>query len=158
MTTKARPIPAGYHTVTPHIVIRDAANAIEFYKNAFGAKELGRMPGPGGKLMHAEIQIGDSRIMIADEFPEFARSPQSLGGTSTTLYLYVEDVDEAFKRAVDAGGKPTMPPMDAFWGDRYGKLTDPFGHEWSLATHKQDLTPEQIQKGAEAFFAQMGKQ
>lgn len=154
---RARPVPEGFHTVTPHIVVREAAKAIEFYRKAFGAVERYRMPGPDGKLMHAEIQIGNSIVMLVDEM-QFARSPQSLGGSPVTIHLYVEDADGWFGRAVKAGAKPSMPIMDAFWGDRYGKVTDPFGHEWSIATHKEDLTPEQIQKNAEAFFANRGQE
>lgn len=156
MTGKVKPIPEGFRTVTPHLVVNDAAQAIEFYKKAFGAKERSRSPGPGGKLMHAEIKIGDSIMMLVDEFPGM-KGPKALGGCPTTMHLYVEDADAAFKRAVDAGATATMPVMEAFWGDAYGKLTDPFGHEWSIATHKQDLTPEQVQKGAEEFFAKMGQ-
>lgn len=116
------------------------------------------MPGPGGKLMHAEFQIGNSIIMMVDEMPEFNESPQALGGSPVTIHLYVEDVDVLFDRAVKAGATATMPVSDTFWGDRYGRLSDPFGHHWSIATHKQDLTPEEIQKGAEEYFAKAGKQ
>ena len=155
-----KPIPDGFHTVTPHLCIRGAADAIEFYKKAFGAEEIMRMPCPDGKsLMHAEIQIGDSRIMLADEMPGMEGgpvSPSTAKGTTVSVALYVEDVDSAFKRAVDAGAKSTMPPTDMFWGDRYAKVNDPFGHDWGIATHKQDLTPDEIMKGAEAFFAGMG--
>lgn len=149
-----KPIPEGYHTVTPYLTVRNADRAIDFYKRAFGAKELMRMPGPGGKsLMHAEIQIGDSVIFLADEFPDIgARSPESLGGASGYLFLYVQDVDAAFKRAVEAGATVRMPVADMFWGDRFGKLTDPFGHEWGVATRKEDLTPAQIKKRAQAFY------
>ena len=161
MPKQAKPIPDGFHAVTPHLVVREAAKAIEFYKKAFGAEEIARMPGPDGKfVMHAELRIGDSIVMLGDEFPQMQRwvSPQQLKGTSIALHLYVKDVDQAFKRAVAAGATVSMPVMDAFWGDRYGRVTDPFGHEWSLATHKQDLTPEQIAKGAEAFFANVGQE
>ena len=154
----AKPIPAGFHTVTPHIVIRNAARAIDFYKEAFGAKELFRMPGPDGKsIMHAEIKIGDSIIMIGEEHPEFGcKSPQALNGTPVGIHLYVENADDIFQRAVKAGAQSVMPVEDQFWGDRYGKLKDPFGHEWSIATHQRDLTPEQMQKGAAEAFAKMG--
>ena len=154
----AKPIPAGFHTVTPHIVIRNAARAIDFYKEAFGAKELFRMPGPDGKsIMHAEIKIGDSIIMIGEEHPEFGcKSPQALNGTPVGIHLYVENADDIFQRAVKAGAQSVMPVEDQFWGDRYGKLKDPFGHEWSIATHQRDLTPEQMQKGASEAFAKMG--
>ena len=143
------PIPPGYHSITPYFTVKDAAKAIDFYKRAFGAEEMIRMPGPGGGVMHAEIRIGDSIVMLGDESPMAGcKSPQSLGGTSMGLHLYVKDVDSAFNKAVAAGAKVTMPPTDMFWGDRYGKLTDPFGHEWSIATHTKDLTPEEIERGA----------
>ncbi len=160
MAEKVKPIPEGFHTLTPYLVVRDAARGIEFYKRAFGAVELGRLLTPDGKsIMHAALKIGDSVLMLNDEFPDMkALSPQALGGTGVTLHLYVENVDAAFNKAVSAGATVSMPLMDAFWGDRYGQLLDPFGHKWSLATHKQDLTPEQIRKGGEAAFAQMSKQ
>jgi uncharacterized glyoxalase superfamily protein PhnB len=161
MAGNAKPIPEGFYTLTPHLVVRDAARAIDFYKRAFGAEEVLCLPGPGGQgVMHCELQIGNSRLMLCDEMPGMEQwiSPESLKGTTVGLHLYVEDVDAAFDRAVGAGAKVTMPLMDTFWGDRYGKVSDPFGHQWSLATHKQDLTPEEIQKGAETFFAGMGKQ
>jgi len=159
MTSAAKPIPAGMHTITPHLVVRDANRAIDFYKKAFGAEELLRMPGPDGKtIMHAELKIGDSVIFLNDEFPEMgARAPESLGGSPVTLSLYVEDVDAAFNRAVKAGAKVTMPVADMFWGDRYGKLVDPFGHLWDMATHKEDLTPDEISKRAKSFFASMAQ-
>jgi uncharacterized glyoxalase superfamily protein PhnB len=152
-----KPIPDGYHTVTPHLVLRDAAKAIDFYKKAFGAEELFRMPGPDGKIMHAEIKIGDSIVYLCDELPRMKGwvSPAQLKGTTVCLHIYTEDVDAAFDKAVAAGATVTMPIMDAFWGDRYGKLSDPFGHEWSIATHKHDYTPEQIAKNAQEFFANM---
>jgi uncharacterized glyoxalase superfamily protein PhnB len=152
-----KPIPEGQHTVTPHLIIRGAAEAIEFYKKAFGAKEKARMPGPDGKsIVHSEIQVGDSWVYIVDEMPEMgARSPQALGGTPVSFHLYVEDADAVFNQAVAAGAKVQMPLADMFWGDRFGKLADPFGHEWSVATHKEDLTPEEMQKRAAAAFAQM---
>jgi len=160
MPAKAKPIPDGFHAVTPHMVMRDAAKAIEFYKKAFGAEEIMRHPGPDGKLIiHAQLKIGDSILMLCDEFPKMERylSPASLKGTTIALHLYVKDVDASFQRAVAAGATVSMPVMDAFWGDRYGRVTDPFGHEWSMATHKEDLTPQQVAKGAEAFFANLGK-
>ena len=140
-----------------HFSIRGAAGAIEFYKRAFGAQEVMRMPAPGGNtVMHAEIKIGDSIIFVGDEFPDMGcRSPESLGGSAASLHIYVPDVDAAFKRAMDAGAKVRMPVMDMFWGDRYGKVADPFGHEWGLATHKEDLKPDEIAKRAAAHFAQM---
>src|SRR5262245_25457322 len=152
-------IPDGYRTVTPYITVKGAAQAIDFYTRAFGAKPGERMNGPDGKsVMHAEIKIGDSMIMLSDEFPQMgSRSPQTLGGTSGSLFLYVPDVDAAFKRAVDAGAKAVMPPADMFWGDRFGKVTDPFGHEWALATHKEDLSHDEIQKRGAAAMASMGK-
>ena len=144
-----KPIPDGFHTITPHLIIKGAAEAIEFYKKAFGAEEIMRMPSPDGKLMHAEIKIGDSRLMLADEFPDWGKvGPQSIGGSPVVVHLYVKDCDAAFNQAVEAGAKPTMPPADMFWGDRYGALEDPYGHHWSVATHTQDLTPEQIAEAA----------
>lgn len=159
MAKRAKAIPDGYHTVTPYLMVRGADRAIEFYKRAFGAEELMRMSGPDGKrIMHAEIKIGDSRIFLSEEFPEMGcRSPESLGGTASSLHLYVEDVDAAFKRAVAAGAQVKMPVADMFWGDRFGKLIDPFGHEWGMATHTEDLTPEEIRERANVFFAQMAK-
>jgi uncharacterized glyoxalase superfamily protein PhnB len=155
----AQPVPKGFRTVTPHLVIKDAAKALEFYKKAFGAKEVMRMPGPDGKgVMHAEIQIGDSLIMICDEMPGpegCAKSPATLKGTAVVIHLYVPDVDAAFKKAVAAGATASMPVTDMFWGDRYGGVKDPFGHNWSIATHKEDLTPQQIGERAGEFFAQM---
>lgn len=157
--SQAKPIPDGFHSVTPHMVARNASDAIEFYKKAFGAEEICRMPGPDGTgVMHAEIKIGNSIVMIAEEFPgtEPLSSPQRLNGTTMVLALYVEDADKLFDRAVGAGTTATMPMMDAFWGDRYGKVTDPFGHQWEICTRKEDLTPEQIGKRATEFFANMG--
>ena len=139
-------IPADMPTVTPHLVCRNAADAIEFYKKAFGAVELVRMPVPddSGKLMHAMIRIGDTKIMLVDEFPDYGSfGPQDLPSSPVTLHCYVEDVDAAFQRAVDAGAEAKMPPTDMFWGDRYGLLRDPFGHNWSLATHIRDVPPEE---------------
>jgi uncharacterized glyoxalase superfamily protein PhnB len=151
-------IPKGYHTITPFMTVRDAARAIEFYKQAFGAKEKGVMKGPEGKIMHAELVIGDSIIMLADEFPEFGSlSPQSTGGSGTGLHIYIEDVDSAFDRAVKAGATVEMPVADMFWGDRYGKLRDPFGHKWSIGTHKADLSMEEMKKGMDETMAKMPK-
>ena len=151
-------IPKGYHTITPFMTVRDAARAIEFYKQAFGAKEKGVMKGPEGKVMHAELVIGDSIIMLADEFPEFGSlSPQSIGGSGTGLHIYIEDVDSAFDRAVKAGATVEMPVADMFWGDRYGKLRDPFGHKWSIGTHKADLSVEEMKKGMDEAMARMPK-
>ena len=145
MTATVNPIPHGMHTITPHLVCKDAAAAIEFYKKAFGAVELVRLPGPDGKLMHAMLRIGDSAIMLVDEFPDMmVRGPQALGGSSVTIHLSVVDADAAFKRAAAAGATPSMPVTDMFWGARYGMVVDPFGHLWSMATQVRDLTPEQI--------------
>ncbi|MBI5118969.1 VOC family protein [Candidatus Poribacteria bacterium] len=157
--SKVKPIPVGYHTITPFLVVKDVGRAIEFYKRAFGAEEIMRMNAPDGQsVMHAELKMADSRFFLGCECPEgMSHSPQSLGGTAVSLYLYVEDVDTAFDRAVKAGAEVRMPITDMFWGDRYGKVADPFGHEWDLATHKEDLTPEQIRERAEEFFAQMAK-
>jgi len=151
-------IPQGYHTLTPYMTVRDAARAIEFYKKAFGAVEKGVMKGPGGKVMHAELIIGDSIVMLADEFPEFgSMSPLSTGGSGMGLHIYVEDVDSAFDRAVGAGATIDMPVADMFWGDRYGKLSDPFGHKWSIATHKRDLSMEEMEEGMKAMMPDMPK-
>lgn len=147
--SKVKPIPEGFHSVTPHLVIDGAGKAIEFYKKAFGAEECFRMDSPDGqKVMHAEIRIGDSPIMLADEFPDYGSvGPRKVGGSPVVVHLYVNDVDATVEKAVQAGAKLTMPVMDMFWGDRYGKLEDPFGHHWSVATHTRDLTPEEIAKG-----------
>ena len=146
-----KPVPAGYHTVTPHLVVRDAAKAIDFYAAAFGAEELYRMPGPDGAVMHAELMIGDSRVMLGEEAPQMgALSPQTIGGSPVSLLLYVKDVDASFTRAGQAGCTIQMPPTDMFWGDRYGKVQDPFGHQWALATHKEDVTPEEMHRRAAA--------
>ena len=142
-----KPIPDGFHTVTPHLIVKGAAAALDFYKKAFGAEETSRMPGPDGLIMHATMRVGDSILMLNDEFPKMgSHSPQSIGGTPVTLHLYVDDVDKLWQRAVSAGAKVTMPLADMFWGDRYGVLTDPFGHHWSLATHKEDLSPQEMMK------------
>jgi len=138
-------IPPDMHTVTPHLVIKGAAEAIEFYKKAFGAVEAGRMPGPDGRIMHAQIRINGSAVMLVDEMPEYGVvGPASLKGSPVTIHLYVEDVDAVVERAIRAGAKVTMPVADQFWGDRYGKIEDPFGHQWSVATHIADYTPEQM--------------
>ena len=148
---KVKAIPEGMHSVTPHLVCAGAAEAIEFYKQAFGAVEGGRLPGPDGKLMHAVIRIGDSAVMMVDEMPQWgALGPKSLKGSPVTIHLYVGDVDAVVKRAVAAGAKVTMPVDDMFWGDRYGKIEDPFGHQWSIGTHKRDVTPEEMQKAMRA--------
>jgi uncharacterized glyoxalase superfamily protein PhnB len=152
MSSRIKPIPSGFHTLTPHLIVKGASKAIEFYKKAFGAEEIGRMPGPDGKsIMHADLKIGDSHVFLADEFPEMdCRAPETVGGTPVTIHMYVEDVDAAFGKAVAAGAHVKMPLSDMFWGDRYGVLADPFGHAWSLATHKEDLTPEEIGKRAKS--------
>ena len=151
-------VPVGFSTVTPHLNVRDAAQALDFYKRAFGAIETVRMPGPGGKILHAEIKIGDSHVFLADEMPEWgSRSPLTVGGASTALCLYVDDADAVFNRAVSAGAKVLMPLADQFWGDRYGKLQDPFGHEWAVATHLEDLSPEEMKKRQEVAMAQMAQ-
>ncbi len=148
-TSQVQPIPEGMRTITPHLVCAKAAEAIEFYKAAFGAVEHGRLATPQGALLHAMLQIGDSHLMLVDEFPDWgALGPKTLKGSPVTIHLYVEDVDAAVKRAVDAGAKITMPVEDMFWGDRYGKVEDPFGHQWSLATHIRDVPTEEMQKVA----------
>jgi PhnB protein len=151
MTSKPKPIPDGYHTATPYLIVRGAAGAIEFYKKAFGATELMRMAQPDGKIGHAEIKIGDSPIMLADESPEMgARSPQTLGGSPVSILLYVEDVDAIFSQAVGAGAKVQRPVADQFYGDRTGGLEDPFGHVWYVATHTEDVSPDEMRKRAAA--------
>ena len=149
-TSQVKPVPEGMHTVTPHLICAGAADAIEFYKKAFNAVEVGRMAGPQGKLMHAIVRIGDSSVMLVDEFPDWGSfGPKSLKGSPVTIHLYVEDVDAFVTRAVGAGAKITMPDEDMFWGDRYGKLEDPFGHHWSVATHIRDVKPEEMQQAAQ---------
>src|SRR5262245_7327195 len=150
MAKKAPPIPKGYHTVTPSLFVAGAAKAIDFYKKALGAEELMRFAGPDGKIMHAEIKVGDSIVMLADELPEMGgKSPKTIGGTPVSFFVYGENVDAAWKRAVDAGAKEIQPLENQFWGDRTGCLEDPFGHHWWLAQHIEDLNPEQIRKNAE---------
>jgi PhnB protein len=147
---QVKPIPDGMHTVTPHLVCAGAAEAIEFYKKAFNAVEITRIPGQQGKLIHAHVRIGDSSVMLVDEFPEWNTfGPKVLKGSSVTIHLYVEDADAFIKRAVEAGAKVIMPIADMFWGDRYGVLEDPFGHRWSVATHVRDVSPEELLKGAQ---------
>ncbi|AZS80449.1 VOC family protein [Achromobacter spanius] len=153
-TPATTPIPAGMHTLTAHIICEGAADAIAFYKKAFNAEELARLPGPGGKIMHAAVRIGDSVLMLMDDFAEWGSlGPKALKGTPVTLHLYVKDVDAAMKQAVDAGATLAMPAEDMFWGDRYGQVVDPFGHRWSIATHQFDYTPEEIQQN----MAKMGE-
>ena len=142
-----KPIPDGYHTLTPFLTVRDAVRAIEFYKEAFGAQERGVAKGPDGKVMHAELKIGDSIIMLSDEFPDQGvLSPLSNGGAGMGLHIYVDGVDAAFDRAVKAGAQVEMPVADQFWGDRYGKLKDPFGHKWSIATHTKDMSADEMKR------------
>jgi PhnB protein len=155
MVVKA--IPEGFHSVTPYLVVKGASDAIEFYKRAFGAVEEYRLNSPDGKsIVNAEIKIGDSVVLLSDEFPQGScRSPRTIGGTAVMMHIYTEDVDSAFNQAVAAGATVMMPVMDMFWGDRYGQLADPFGHFWSIATHKQNLTPEQIEKAGEGMLKKM---
>jgi PhnB protein len=151
MASTVKPIPDGYHTATPYLIVSGAAKALEFYKNAFGATELFRMPQPDGRIGHAEIQIGNSRIMLADEHHEIgAKSPQTIGGSAVSILLYVEDADRVFNQAAAAGAKVTRPLENQFYGDRMGGLTDPFGHAWYVATHVEDVSPEELQKRAAA--------
>jgi uncharacterized glyoxalase superfamily protein PhnB len=153
---KVAPVPRGYHTVTPNLVCRGAADAMAFYRKAFGAREIMRMPMPDGSVAHAEMQIGDSRIMLGDEMPQMgASAPQTVGGSPVHIFLYLKDVDKVFAQATAAGATVDMPPTDMFWGDRYAKLTDPFGHKWSMATHIEDVSPKEMaRRSAEAMSAQ----
>jgi PhnB protein len=154
MSDKVSWKPEGSRSVTPHLVIAGAGRAIEFYTEAFGAKELGRMPGPDGTIIHAELKIGDSSVMLAEECPQMGnKSAATLGDSPVTIHLYVEDVDATFDRAVAAGATAKMPPQDMFWGDRYGQVVDPFGHRWSIATHIEDLSPEEMGKRMNEAFA-----
>ena len=159
MKTKAKPIPEGYHSVTPDLTLKDSLKAIEFYKKAFGAKEMGIFPSPDGKsTMHAVIKIGDSIIMMGDERPgQSCESAETLGASPVSLFIYVPDVDKVFNQAVDAGAEITMPLDDMFWGDRCGSVKDPFGYSWMIATHTRDMTREEVQKGAESFFVASAK-
>jgi PhnB protein len=157
MAATTKSIPEGFHSVTPHLVVRGASEAIEYYKKAFGAVERFRMPGPGdNSIMHAELVIGDSIIFLCDEFPNMdSKSPLALQGSPVSIHLYVEDVDAVFDRALAVGGKATMPVQDMFWGDRFGALVDPYGHHWSIASHVEDVPPEELERrGAEAFCEQ----
>jgi PhnB protein len=159
MPAHVKPIPEGYHSATPYLTVHDAAGAIEFYKKAFHARELLRMPMPGGKVAHAEIKIGDSVIMLGDESPMAGtRSPHSLGGTASGVMLYVDDCDKVYNQAVSAGATAEAPPADMFWGDRYGRLKDPYGHSWSIATHKEDVAPAEMEKRMKEFQAKMSQQ
>lgn len=151
-----KPIPEGYRTVTPYLAVDDAAKAIEYYQSAFGAKERVRMDAPDGKIGHAELEIGDSLVMLADTFPQSStRPPTELGGTAGSIFLYVDDVDDVVSRAVRAGATLTSEVEDQFWGDRFGVVTDPFGHVWSIATHVEDVPPEEMAERAEAAMAAM---
>jgi PhnB protein len=152
----AKPIPEGYHALTPYLAVDDAAQAIEYYRKAFGAQERVRMETPDGKIGHAELEIGDSLVMLSDTFPQAStRPPKELGGTSASVFMYAEDVDAVVKQAVGAGATVTMEVADQFWGDRFGTVTDPFGHVWSIATHVEDLTPEEIAERSKAAMAAM---
>ena len=154
-----KPIPDGYHSVTPYLILNDARAGLEYYKKAFGAHERFKMEGPGGKIMHAEISIGDSVIMLADEFPEMgANSPKTMGGTPVSILLYVENVDQRFKKAVEEGGKIKRDLQNQFYGDRSGTLEDPFGHVWTIATHVEDVAPEEMQRRSEAAMKEHCKQ
>ncbi len=150
MAVKA--IPDGYHSVSPYLVCKDAAKAIDYYTKVFGAEETVRMPGPNGNVMHAEVKIGDSIVMLSDENKERGHfSPETIGGTAVSVMLYIDDVDGVFKRAVAAGATVEMPPADMFWGDRMGNLVDPFGHKWAIATHTEDVTPDEMEKRMQAI-------
>jgi PhnB protein len=159
MSESAKTIPEGYHSINPYLVVRNAARAIEFYKKAFSAEERFRMHGPDGKIiMHAELKIGDSVFMLTEESPDMkALSPESIGGSPVSLYVYVKDVDAIFNRALSEGATELKPVRDQFYGDRSGYLRDPFGHLWSIATHIKDLSPDELRKAGEAFFEEMSK-
>jgi uncharacterized glyoxalase superfamily protein PhnB len=154
----ASKIPSGMHSVTPHLVCAGAAQAIDFYKKAFGAEEAARLPGPDGRILHAAVKIGDSTVMLVDEMPEWGSlGPKALKGTPVTIHLYVDDADKFVERAANAGAKVTMPVSEQFWGDRYGKIEDPFGHHWSVATHVRDVGPEEMKKAMKEMEKQMQK-
>jgi PhnB protein len=151
-----KPIPEGYQTITPYLGVESAQEAIDFYQRAFGAKERARMSGPGDSVMHAELEVGDSLVMLSDPFPQSStKPPKELGGTSVNIFMYVEDIDAVYKQAVDAGATSLMEPDDMFWGDRFGSVQDPFGHSWTIATHIEDVSPEELQKRSEEFMASM---
>ena len=153
---EVKAVPPGFHTLTPHLTVRDADKALEFYKNALGAEVLHVARMPDGKVMHAGLRIGDSMLMLNEEFPEYGGlSPLSVGGTGVTIHIYTEDVDAAFNRALSAGAEVKMPLMDQFWGDRYGIVADPFGHKWSLAAHVKDMSPEEMQRAQDEAMAKM---
>jgi PhnB protein len=152
----AKPIPEGYHTLTPYLTVDDASEAIEYYKEAFGAKERVRMDAPDGKIGHAELEIGDALVMLSDPFPQSStKPPKELGGTSASVFMYVENVDAVVKKAVGAGASVTMEVADQFWGDRFGTITDPFGHVWAIATHVEDVPPEEMAERAKTAMAAM---
>jgi PhnB protein len=158
MAAKAQAIPKGFHTITPSLIVAGAAKAIDFYKKALGAEEVMRFPGPDGRIMYAELRIGDSPLMLGDEMPEQgAKGPKSYGGTPVSFFLYTENVDAAWKRAVDAGGKPIMPLDNQFWGDRAGCFEDPAGHQWWLAQRIKDMTVDELRKSADEFFSHAQK-
>jgi PhnB protein len=157
MTNAVRPIPEGYHSISPSLTCRGAARAIEFYKEVFGATELMRMPGPDGTVMHAELKIGDSVFFLNDEFPGMCAAPSGDAMHSSYLFLYTDDVDSVFNRSVTAGCRVDMPLQDQFWGDRYGKITDPFGHQWGLAQHVEDVAPEEMKRRSAEMTAKMAK-
>lgn len=149
MSSSVKPIPEGYHALTPYLIIKGAGDAMEYYKKAFGAVELFRMPGPNGTVGHAEMKIGDSPFMLSDEHPDLGHvGPGTLGGTTVSLMIYVDDVDAVYPRAIAEGGKEMKPLQDQFYGDRSGTLTDPFGHVWTVATHKEDVSPEELERRA----------
>lgn len=153
-----KPVPEGMHTITAHLVVQNGTKAIEFYKKAFNAQEIGVHRTPDGKVMHAMLKIGDSMLMLADEFPDMgSKSAQSLGGSPVVLNIYTEDVDKLFNQALSAGAKETMALADQFWGDRYGQVVDPFGHHWALASRKENVSPEELERRAKAMFAEMAK-
>jgi PhnB protein len=159
MSSTVKPIPEGFHTITPHLTVRNAKQAIEFYKKAFGAQELGVAHTPDGRIMHALLQIGDSKLMLNDEFPEMggSRAPAPGSNIGVTINLYLEKVDPVFDSAVSAGATPKMPPTDMFWGDRYAQLSDPFGHNWALAQHIKDMSQEEMKQAQEEAIANMAK-
>jgi PhnB protein len=151
-----QPVPEGYHTITPYLAVDSATEAIDFYQRAFGAKERIRTDGPQGSIMHAELEIGDSLIMLSDPFPQAStKPPRELGGTSVSIFAYVEDIDSVYKQAIDAGASSLMEPDDMFWGDRFGSVQDPFGHSWTIATHVEDVSPQEMEKRSEEFMSQM---
>jgi PhnB protein len=157
MSNPVRAIPEGYHSVTPYLTCKNSAKAIDFYKSVFGATEIMRMTGPDGKIGHAELKIGDSHIFLADEFPGINAAPTPGVTNACGIFLYLENVDAAFNRAVAAGAKVDMPLDNQFWGDRYGKITDPFGHSWGLAQHVEDVAPEEMKRRSQEYAAKMAK-